>query len=55
MSYSQPEFFDPVEDCGWCSSRKILARHASEPLSPVELDGRSLPGRLWKLLYAVAA
>lgn len=49
------EFFDPAEDCGWCSPRVILARHGYTPLPPPELDDRQLPGRLWELLYAAAA
>lgn len=49
------EFFDPAEDCGWCSPREILTRHGYEPLPPSELDDRQLPGRLWELLYAAAA
>jgi hypothetical protein len=50
-----PEFFDPAEDCPWCSPREILARHGYAPLPPGELDDRQLSGRLWELLYAAAA
>jgi hypothetical protein len=49
------EFFDPAEDCDWCSPSAIFARHGYEPLPPTELDDRQLPGRLWELLYAAAA
>ena len=48
-------FFDPAEDCAWCSPRTILARHGYTPLPPAELTDHQLPGRLWELLYAAAA
>ena len=48
-------FFDPAEDCAWCSPRLILARHGYTPLPPTELSDHQLPGRLWELLYAAAA
>jgi hypothetical protein len=55
MPGTAPEFFDPAEDCGWLPPRAILARHGYAPLPPSGLDDRSLPGRLWELLYAAAA
>ena len=55
MSKQSPEFFDPAEDCAWCSPRAILACGDYTPLPPAELDDRQLPGRLWELLYAAAA
>ena len=50
-----PEFFDPAEDCEERTPREILARYGFRPLPPSELSDRQLPGRLWELLYAVAA
>ncbi len=55
MPEAELEFFDPAEDCGWCSPRAIFARQGYTPLPPTELDDRQLPGRLWELLYAAAA
>ena len=55
MSGGLREFFDPAEDCPWCSPREILARCGYTPLPPGELDDRQLPGRLWELFYAAAA
>jgi hypothetical protein len=55
MSNPDPEFFDPAEDCPWCSRRVIFTRLGYSPLSLAELEDRQLPGRLWELLYAAAA
>lgn len=55
MSGSNPEIFDPAEDCSWCSPRKILARCGYTSRAPEQLNDQQLPGRLWELLYAAAA
>ena len=55
MAVDTPEFFDPSEDCPWCSPREILARYGYSALPPNELNNQQLPGRLWELLYAAAA
>src|SRR6185437_2113634 len=55
MSSSDSEMFDPAEDCPWRSPREIFASFGYHPLSPDDLDDRSVSGRLWELFYAAAA
>lgn len=54
MAEEFPEFFDPVEDCDWCSPRKIFARYGYAPPPLDGLGPGQLRGRLWELLYAAA-
>lgn len=54
MSDEFPEFFDPVDDCAWCSPREIFARDGYAPPPLDGLDPGHLRGRLWELLYAAA-
>ncbi len=47
--------FDPAEDAEWASPRAILVRKGFTPLPPEAVDGAQLRGRLWDLIYALAA
>lgn len=46
---------DPFVDATWVVARTILARQGFEPLPPELLDDLQLRGRLWELIYAMAA
>jgi len=47
--------FDPVEDAEWMPARAILIREGFTPLAVAALDDAQLRGRLWELIYALAA
>lgn len=53
---SEPlDLIDPFDDCPWCTPREILRRLGYEPLPPSAIDDFQIRGRLWELLYALAA
>lgn len=52
---SERAILDPFEDTEWLAARSILARHGFEPQSPKLLHEQQIRGRLWELIYAMAA
>ena len=49
------EVFDPLEHAVWMPARDILIREGFTPLAPEAIDPAQLRGRLWELIYALAA
>lgn len=54
MSEPTPDFITP-DDCPWLSPLAIFRRLGYTPPPPEAVDDFCLPGRLWELLYAMAA
>ena len=46
---------DPFDECPHRTAREILRRLGYEPLPPSQIDDFQIRGRLWELLYALAA
>ena len=46
---------DPFDECPQRTAREILRRLGYEPLPPSQIDDFQIRGRLWELLYALAA
>lgn len=57
MSSENPNqpLMDPFEDVEWHVARSILARHGFEPHSRETISEQETRGRLWELIYAMAA
>lgn len=57
QSHENPDnaIMDPFVDANWVVARSILARLGFEPPPPEALDDMQLRGRLWELIYAMAA
>lgn len=55
MSDEFPEFLDPCEDCEWMTARDLLARQGFVSPAPETVEDADVRGRLWELLYALAA
>jgi hypothetical protein len=49
------DIMDPFEECPHRTGREILRRLGFEPLSPAQIDDFQIRGRLWELIYALAA
>ena len=47
--------FDPFDNAEWLPARDILIREGFTPLAPEAVDDAGLRGRLWELIYALAA
>lgn len=55
MSHSVEDINDPYEDAPWRPVLGILADHGYEPVPADQVTEFDLKGRLWELLYALAA
>jgi hypothetical protein len=56
MNSPESDIFDPFDDAPWRAPREMLACRGVNPPSPGDLsDDRELRGRLWELIYALAA
>ncbi len=49
------EVFDPIEDAEWMPARAILVRAGFTPRPVTDVGHAQLRGRLWELIYALAA
>jgi hypothetical protein len=55
MEEEETPDFDPDEDAEWMPARAILGKYGFPPLRPEEVGDEGLRGRLWELIYALAA
>lgn len=46
---------DPLKNANWLVARSILAKEGYSPEPPESVDDLTLRGRLWELIYAMAA
>ena len=55
MSDAWKNYMDPFEDAPLSTPREIFARRGYHPVAPEAMDESLLPGRMWEMIYAMAA